>query len=388
MDPEVIHQPIDRHNQHMGEHGRAEPKITAYFQAMVKADASDLHLRVGHAPYVRVRTEIMPTRAQVLSADQIAKLADELMTPKQRAFFEETGNIDIAHEIPGADRFRVNIFRQRGNVAMAIRRVLRNIPDFKMLHLPTVLTDIAHEQHGLVLLSGGSGSGKTTTIAAMIEHINQTRPCHVLTIEDPIEYLFESKKAIVSQREIGIDCDSFSTALKYLMREDPDVVLIGEMRDHETFTAALQAAETGHLVFGTVHASSAPQTVGRILDLVGPANRQIFRQSLAYNLRSIICQILLPSIAEGIDRVPALEILRITPSAKQLIQEEREQELSELIHAEGKAGMQSFTQSLIKLIDDELIDPRVAYEAAPKTEELKMQMKGITTSQSGLISRT
>lgn len=383
-----IHQPIDKHNQHPETHKGREPKLAKYFHAMMKADASDLHLRANSVPYVRVRAKVFPTQAEPVSAKEIAEMANELMTEKQAAFFEDTGNIDIAHELAGLDRFRINVFRQRGNVAIAVRRVLREVPDFNSLNLPSVLEKVAMEHHGLVLLSGASGSGKSTTIASMIEYVNQNRPCHVLTIEDPIEYLFQDKKSIVSQREIGIDCDSFETALKYLMREDPDVVLIGEMRDHETFTAALQAAETGHLVFGTVHASSSSQTIGRILDLVGPENRDVYRQALAFNLRAVICQMLLPSIADGLDRVPAIEVMLMNPSVRQFIRESREQELPEVIRNSQREGMQTFTHSLIELIDKDYIDPQVAYDVAPNAEELKMHMKGITSSQSGLIGRS
>jgi len=387
VDPRLIKQAVDQQPSLPGNTSQAEPRLASYFRAMMKQAATDLHIRAGHAPCIRVRTEVVPTQAQPLSAEDIRQLAYELMTPRQQEVFEEIGNTDVAYELAGSDRFRVNIYRQRGNVAMAVRRVLRDIPDFEALRLPPVLAEIAREPHGLILLSGGSGSGKSTTIASMIDHVNKTRACHILTIEDPIEYLFEDKRAIISQREIGIDCDSFPTALKYLMREDPDVVLIGEMRDHETFMAALQAAETGHLVFGTVHASSASQTVGRILDLVGAENRDVYRLSLAYNLRAIICQSLLPSVAKGVDRVPALEILRTTPSVRQLIEEHRELELPDVIRASQGEGMQTLTKSLVDLIDSDMIDPQAAYKAAPNAEELKMHLKGITASQTGLISR-
>jgi len=380
------HQPIDKHDEQI-EHVDAHPRLEKYFHAMTKAEASDLHLKANAVPHIRVRSSIFATQGKPLSATEVAEMARELMTDEQAEFFNKTGSIDVAHELEGSDRFRVNIFRQRGHIAMAIRRVLREIPDFEALHLPKSFERIAKEQHGLVLLSGGSGSGKSTTIASMIDYINKTRPCHIVTIEDPIEYLFEDKKAIVSQREIGIDCTDFATALKYLMREDPDVVLIGEMRDHETFTSALQAAETGHLVFGTVHASTAPQTLGRVLDLVGPENRDMFRQALAFNLRAVICQKLLPCVAAGIDRIPAVEVMTMNPTVRQLIQENREQELGDVIRASQAEGMQSFTKGLLDLIEKDYIDPQVAYEAATNAEELRMHMKGISASQSGFMGK-
>jgi twitching motility protein PilT len=309
------------------------------------------------------------------------------MDAKQRAAFEEIGSVDVAYEVPGGDRYRVNIYRQRGNIALAIRRVTREIPDFQKLHLPPAIGQIAEQNQGLVLLAGATGSGKSTTIASMLQHINRTRRCHIVCIEDPIEYLFEDDKALFSQREIGIDVANFDLALKYLMREDPDIVLIGELRDRDTFQAALQAAETGHLVFGTVHASDAPGTIARVLHLFPSDVRNAYRQTLAANLRAIICQKLIPSIREDVDRVPAVEILRAIPTVRQLITEDRDSDLSEVIRSNEKDGMQSFTRSLLNLIESNLIDPRIAYEVAPKVEELKMLMKGISTGGGGLVGR-
>jgi twitching motility protein PilT len=361
--------------------------LEKYFHAMIKAGASDLHLKSNSVPHIRTKAVLHPTQVGPLSAGDIAQMAYELMTDKQARLFEETGNVDVAYELANSDRFRVNVYRQRGNIAIAVRRVAREIPTFEELHLPPIVRKIAEQQHGLVLISGASGSGKSTTIAAMLEHMNKTRPCHILTIEDPIEYLFEDKKAFVSQREVGIDVDSYERALKYLMRADPDLVLIGEMRDHETFTAALQASETGHLVLGTVHASTAPQTVGRVLDLVGAESRALFRQSLSFNLQAVVCQMLLPSVADNLDRVPAVEVLINSPTVRQLIQEGRESELGDLIRVSQPDGMQSFTQSLMELIEKDYIDPQIAYEVAPNPDELRMVVRGITSEQPGLISR-
>jgi twitching motility protein PilT len=354
---------------------------------MVKYGASDLHIRPGTPPHLRVDMVIKPTTSDPSSVEEIEAMAAELMTPKQTAFFTEHGSIDVAYEVPGGDRFRVNIYRQRGRVSMAVRRVTREIPDFAALHLPQILEQIAQSYQGLVLISGPTGSGKSTTIASMLEHINTHRPCHIVTIEDPIEFVHENRKALVSQREIGIDAESFESALKYLMREDPDVVLIGELRDHDTFQSALQASETGHLVFGTVHASGAAQTLGRVLDLFPAESRDLVRQSLGFNLRAVVCQMLLPSIAPGVRRVPAVEILLSSPSARQLIQEARDNELPDLIRASEQEGMKTFTRSLLELIQQGFIDPKAAYDHAPNADELKMMMKGITTSRTGLVGR-
>jgi len=379
-------QPIDEHDQHSSRHGQV-PKLEQYFRAMMKADASDLHLKANLPPHIRIKSLIRPTRAEPLTGDDITTLARELLTEKQVKFLEDHGSIDVAHEVEDGDRFRINIFRQRGETSIAVRRVTKSIPSFDQLFLPKVLEKIAMESQGLVLLSGATGSGKSTTIASMLEYINSTRPCHIVTIEDPIEYIYQDKKALISQREIGLDVETFESALKYLMREDPDVVLIGEMRDRETFQAALQASETGHLVFGTVHASSASQTVGRVLELFPPESRELVRQSLSFNLRAIVCQKLLPSISPKVSRVPAVEVMISNPSVRQLISEARETELPDVIRNHERDGMRTFTRSLLELIETEIVDPKIAYEVAPNVEELRMLMKGISTNRSTLLGR-
>lgn len=352
---------------------------------MVTAGASDLHMKAGSPPNTRVNTKIIASQRPPLGVKELHDMAMELLSDTQKAFLAHNGSIDVAYEIPGSDRFRINIYRQRGTLAMAVRRATRLIPNFDELHLPPIIRTLAQSHQGLILLSGPTGSGKSTTIAAMIEYINQTRACHIVTIEDPIEYLYEDKKAVVNQREIGIDTPNFDSALKYLMREDPDVVLIGEMRDRETFAAALQASETGHLVLGTVHASSAPQTISRVLDLFPQESRELVRQSLAFNLNSIICQRLLPSIAKDVQRIPTVEVMITNPSVRQFLREGRDVELAEVIRTHELDGMQSFTSSLRRLIESELIDPRVAYEAAPNVDELKMLLKGISAGRAGLM---
>jgi twitching motility protein PilT len=377
----LAHQPID---QPISGDGKA-PRLDAYFRAMLTAGASDLHLKAGSPPHTRVNTKIIAANHPPLGLKELHDMAMELLSSTQQAYLADNGSIDVAYEIPGSDRFRINIYRQRGTLAIAVRRVTRLIPSFDDLHLPPILRTLAQEHQGLILLSGPTGSGKSTTIAAMIEHINQTRACHVVTIEDPIEYLYEDKKAVVNQREIGIDTQNFDSALKYLMREDPDVVLIGEMRDRETFSAALQASETGHLVLGTVHASSAPQTITRLLDLFPQESRELIRQSLGFNLKAVVCQRLLQSIAQGIQRIPAVEIMIMNPSVRQLLQEGRDAELADVIRAHEREGMQSFTSSLRTLIEKEMIDPKVAYDAAPNVDELKMLLKGISAGRAGLM---
>jgi twitching motility protein PilT len=389
MAPRLRAPPLDERSVTVAENIPAEtkkaPRLEKYFKALTKMEASDLHLKSGKPPHVRKSSSLMPSPSEVLSSTDILGMAEELFNEDQAKLFHDLGSVDLAWEIEGGDRFRINVFRQRGRISLAARRVTRNIPDFEQLHLPPIMGQIAQAHQGLVLLSGPTGSGKSTTIASMLNYINRTRSCHIVTVEDPIEYLFEDDKSLINQREIGIDVDNFSDALKFLMRQDPDVVLIGEMRDPETFTAALQAAETGHLVFGTVHASSSSQTIGRIMDLFLPESRERARNSLALNLQAIVCQRLLPSIAEGVDRVPAVDVLLDSPSTRKLLLEKRDSELPELIKANESNGMKSFTESLYELIESEMIEPKVGIDAANNPDELRMRLKGIKTSQGGLI---
>jgi len=365
------------------EHRVADEKLIKYFKAVVDLEASDLHLKEGAPPRVRVTGRMRPTKSEPLTNQQITDLVMPLLSEQQKEFLRTHGAVDLAYELEGSDRFRINIFRQRGKLSVAARRVPRVIPEFADLHLPPMVEKISEYHQGLVLASGITGSGKSTTLAAMLEHINRHRSCHVVTIEDPIEFLFQDKKAFINQREIGIDVPTFDDALRYLMREDPDVVLIGEMRDKETFAAALRAAETGHLVFATVHSSSTYQTITRILDLFSADERPLARQSLCFNLRAIICLKLMPSIAEGIDRIPAVEIMLNNATVRKMLEEGRDSELADVIKTCPHEGMLDFTSSLMELIEKELVDPRVAYTYAPNVEELKMRLKGISTSGAG-----
>jgi len=268
---------------------------------------------------------------------------------------------------------------------MAARRISKDILGYKELHLPDSIATLAGLHQGLILLAGITGSGKSTTIAAMIEQINETRSCHIVTIEDPIEYLYKDKKAFVNQREIGIDVHSFHEALKYLMREDPDVVLIGEMRDAETFSAAIQAAESGHLCFGTIHAAGTAGTVTRILELFPEEARDLVRTSLAMNLQGIICQKLVPSIKKSISRVPVVEIMIANPAIRKLIMERRENDIGTVIRNSYHDGMVDFSEHLSRLVEEEYVSKQAALEAAPNPDELRMKLKGISVSGGGLV---
>jgi twitching motility protein PilT len=363
-------------------------RLNKLLSVMESHQATDLHLKVGQPPMFRVETVLRAIKADPLTGDDMQQIIAGMMTEEREESLRTLGNIDLSHSLTGSDRFRINIFRQCGSVSLSARRVTKEIPTCKDLHLPDSVLPLIQADQGLILLSGPTGSGKSTTIAAMINEINRTRRCHIITLEDPIEYLYEDDQALVNQREIGIDVPDFATALRSMLREDPDVVLIGEMRDPETFEAALQAAETGHLVFGTIHASSAPQTIGRILDLFSESARNSILQTLSISLRAIVCQKLLPCIQDDISRVPAVEVMPNTPVVRKLIEEGRYNELSDVIRSHEGDDMQSFSESLYQLIENEMIEPKVAYQVAPNPEELKMRLKGITQSASGIIGRS
>ncbi|MHC4691376.1 MAG: type IV pilus twitching motility protein PilT [Planctomycetota bacterium] len=372
--------PINKHRN--SENG---PELDKYFRVAIKTQANDLHLKVGQPPKLRLYGRLKDTTGEIMTEEKMEKLVFEILTPVQKEIFLEHGTLDFAHEIGEEDRFRINIFKQRGFISLAARRVNANIPPFQELHLPKTLEMICDRAQGLVLVVGPTGCGKTTTIASMINYINHTRSCHIVTVEDPIEYLFVDAKAIVSQREIGIDIQDFEDALRYLMRQDPDVVFVGEMRDAKTVTAGMRAAETGHLVFGTMHSANASQAIHRLLDLFPQDERDLTRQTLSLALSGIISQILLPCIKEGIDRMPALEILLANPAVRKLISDGRESDLPSVIRSCQQEGMQDLTENLCTLVKNGSIDPKDAYSYAPNKDELKMALKGIRTTSSGIL---
>ena len=362
-----------------------EPQLYRFFRAAVKTRASDLHLKVGQPPKLRLSGQLKNTTGEIMTAEMIEQMVFEILSPTQKGLFLKEGTLDFAHEIGGEDRFRINIFRQRAAISLAARRVNSTVPPFEDLHLPKVLEKVCDRMQGLILVVGPTGCGKTTTIAAMIDFINRTRPCHIITIEDPIEYLFHDKKAIVSQREVGLDVRDFEEALKYLVHQDPDVVFVGEMHDAKTVAAGMRAAETGHLVFGTMHSANASQAVQRLLDLFPQTERNLVRQTLSLTVEAIVSQMLVPSIKEGVDRMPVVEILLANPTVRKLISEEREADLPSVIRSCQNEGMQDFTYNLCELIKDGSIDPKEAYKVAPNAEELKMALKGIRSTTSGIL---
>ncbi len=365
-------------------HKKRRNKIDKFFKASVKMEASDIHFKAGSPPRFRVRGKLRVAKAEPLSDEQIREMVFEVLNEEQIERYKDRGSEDFAYALTEDDRFRVNAFQQRGKISVAARRISKDILGYDQLHLPPSIGRLAELHQGLILLAGITGSGKSTTIAAMIEQINRTRQCHIVTLEDPIEYLFKDKKAFVNQREIGIDCKTFADGLRYLMREDPDVVLIGEMRDAETFSAAIQAAESGHLAFATVHASGAAQTITRILELFPEEGRDLIRTSLAFNLKGVICQKLLPTIRDDMPRVPCVEIMISSPSIIKMMEDGRDNDILNVIKNSYNEGMVDFTEYLFRLVEDEIISPQVAYEASPNPDELKMKLKGIEVSSGGL----
>jgi len=298
-------------------------------------------------------------------------------TEDQFADLHKFGSVDFAYDYDEHNRFRVNLFQARGKLSIAARRITSNILPFEGLHLPPIMSEVAMQPQGIVLLCGVTGSGKSTTIASMLDYVNQRKPVHIVTIEDPIEYIFEDKKATINQREIGIDCLDFKIALRALVRENPDIVLIGEMRDSETFEAALMAAETGHLVYGTIHASSTTQTFSRIYGLFAAEEIPQVRKILGYQMRSFVYQKLLPTLHEHIHRIPALEILINNTVVQKFVLEGREGELREYLQSieARQTGMVDFNESLVDLVEKEYIHMRVALESSPNVDELRMKLK-------------
>ncbi len=314
-------------------------------QEAVERHASDVHITVGVPPVFRVNGHLVRAEHPVLSVQDTASFVEEITKEEQRQRFFEQGELDFSFAIPGVSRFRVNLFRQRGSMGLAIRVVNERILTLDQLGHPEILKTLARNSRGLVLVTGPTGSGKSTTLAAMINLINNERACHILTLEDPIEYLHKHRKSIVNQREIHADSKSFANALRAALREDPDVILVGEMRDAETIGIAVTAAETGHLVFATLHTGDASQTIDRIIDVFPPYQQQQIRVQLSLTLQGIISQQLIPR-RDGTGRMVALEILTATPAVRNLIREGKSHQILSIIQTGARNGMQSMDSSL------------------------------------------
>jgi twitching motility protein PilT len=345
----------------------------------VEVGASDLHLKAGNVPFVRVDGELQPAPFAALSPSDSATHALALMPEHKRHEFETTNEADFGYTLGGVGRFRVNVFRQRGMIGLAIRRVRSDVPSIEELSLPPVVADLVDAQRGLVLVTGPTGTGKTTTIAAMIGHINSTRRAHIVTIEDPIEVVHDDDRSIVQQREIGLDTDSYASALKYVIRQDPDVVFVGEIRDPESAMSAIQAAETGHLVISTLHTIDCTETINRILDLFPPQQQREVRTSLAGALRGIVSQRLLPR-ADGKGRIPAVEILVATGRVfDRIVDPDATFDLIDVIADGGYYGMQTFDQCLVNLVREGLVTEDDARRAATSPHDFNLALRGVLT---------
>ncbi len=351
--------------------------VDAYLQHLVEVGGSDLHLKAGGPAYVRVDGTLHPVNdLPSLSAVDTAAMADEMMDESARRRFEGRHEADFAYSIAGVGRFRVNTFMQRGSAGIVCRRVLPSTSSFASLGLPPVVGKLADNHRGLVLVTGPTGAGKTTTTAAMISHVNATRRCHIVTLEDPIEVIHRDDQAIIDQREVGVDTDDFATGLRSVSRQDPDVIFIGEMRDLETVTAALQAAETGHLVISTLHTTDARETVNRIVDMFPREQQNQARTSLANSLKGIVCQRLVPR-ADGRGRVAVVEVLVMTARMYEFVADPQLIGQIEDGIAEGAYyGMQTFDQHLIELYGQGLITLRDALAAATSPQDLRVAMRG------------
>jgi len=356
-------------------------EIRTLLERCAEYDASDLHIKAGSPPMLRIDGELVAQGSMPVTDDDTERFLDEILPPEKKELFEQLHELDTAYSVKGMGRFRTNIYMQRGSVSIAMRRIKSAIQDFEELNLPAVLETISQEWHGLVLVTGVTGSGKSTTLASIIEYVNQRRHVHIVTIEDPIEYLHTDNLALIDQREVSIDTPSFESALRNVLRQDPDIILIGEMRDAETFHAAISATETGHLVFSTLHTSDAKQTIDRIVDLFPPNQHTQVRSQLALNLRAIVCQRLLP-VAEGDGRVPAVEVLLNNPGVAQLIRENRVAQIPTAIRSGREDGMQTFNDSLRDLVERRLITRDIALSHSDNPDELSMNLQGIFLSQS------
>ncbi len=355
---------------------RSRPiKLNVLFNQLPDLEASDLHLKVGNPPIFRIRGELHRAKSDPLTQKQIYSLVEEWLGKEKMTELEERGSLDIGHDF-GRGRVRVNVFYQTGRLSLAARMITEDIPSLEDLHLPPELTRIVDVKQGLVLVCGVTGSGKSTTLACLVDMINRKHRLHILTIEDPIEYLHHDARCIINQREIGIDCRDWPDALRAAVREDPDVILVGEMRDVETFQAGLQAAETGHLVFGTLHTSSAASTVSRILDLFPTEKHSLIRQSLSFNLVSIVCQKLIPSCAD-VPVVPVVELMFTNPPIRKAIEDGEDAHITDLIAVGREEGMQTWTDSFVNVVHKDLVEKRVAVQFAPNRDALEMALKGI-----------
>lgn len=356
-------------------------KLEDILNLAMAQNASDIHLKAGLPAVYRINGKLLTFKdAPILTPEHTYKIAFSIMEERQRKIFEEKRQVDLAYSIHGLGRFRVNVYQQRGTIALAFRPILSVIRQFKELNLPPILEKISEEQYGLILVTGTTGCGKSTTLAAMIDYINARRTCHIVTIEDPIEYLIRDKMSIISQREVGLDTPNFLEGLRAALRQDPDVIMVGEMRDLETIETALHAAETGHLVLSTLHTLDAVETVNRIISIFPANQHEQVRYQLANLLKAVICQRLLPR-ADGQGRIPAVEIMISTSRIRECIRDKTKTlEIRQAIEDGTNYGMQSFDQALISLLKRKLITYDEALAHCSNPTDFVLKVKGISSS--------
>lgn len=350
---------------------------------VVKGDGSDVHLKPDAPVRARIHGTLIALDCPWISSQWLKDVIRRIVPEQSRERFKQNGQVDFSYHAPNIGRFRTNVYHQRGEDAIAMRYVKNQAPKLENLGLPPILKDIALAERGIVLIAGTTGSGKSTTMAAMIEHINEMQAKNIITLEDPIEFMFEDNQCDIKQREVGVDVPSFEEGLRGVLRQDPDIILIGEMRDAVSFSAALSAADTGHLVFSTLHVTNAAQGVGRVLDFFKPEEREHVRQQLAGTLKAIICQRMIRKINGGV--TPALEILLNTITVRKMIEQNRMENLPAAIETGNDDGMQNFNQALLKLVKERVITEEEALLKASNPAALEMNLKGIFLSQSTRI---
>ncbi|MFQ5900075.1 MAG: type IV pilus twitching motility protein PilT [Thermodesulfobacteriota bacterium] len=356
--------------------------LKTILEIAVKEGSSDVHLKAGLPPIYRINGSLIPLKnADRISPEGVEKLALNIMSEDQKNRFKTNYEVDMAYSLPGVGRFRINVFQQRGTVNVVLRVVPMIIHSFERLNLPEILKKVSMEVRGLILLTGMTGCGKTTTLASMIDYINNNRSCHIITIEDPIEFLHRDKKSIIGQREIGIDTGSFKDALRSAMRQDPDVILVGEMRDLETMEVAMTAAETGHLVLSTLHTIDATEAINRIVSVFPPYQQQQIRNQLASVLKGVVSQRLIPK-KDGQGRVPAVEVLLSTARIREcIVDRDKTDEITDaIVKGHSTYGMQTFDQSLMDLLNKDLISYEEAMLQASRPSDFALKVQGITSA--------
>jgi pilus retraction protein PilT len=357
--------------------------FTRILKAAVEAHASDIHMKVGGPVILRISRQLIAIEAPVPSIEWMDNVISHILPPHMKEHFAEKREADFSYFVHGVGRFRTNIFQQRGEMAMAMRYVKSAVPDFESLGLPAIMRQLAESPRGIVLLAGTTGSGKSTSLAAMIEHVNSNLRKHIITLEDPIEYVFEDNQSIIEQREIGLDTETFYSGLRTALRQDPDVVMIGEMRDAITFASAINAADTGQMVLSTVHTTNASSSVGRVLDYFKADEREQVRRQLAGTLRAVVCQRMVPTL-DG-KMTPACEIMLNTPIVRKLIEENRLDKLSVAVETGHDDGMQDFNKAVLDLYNAGRISKEEAMLKAGNAAALEMNLKGIFLTQGSRI---